>query len=71
MKTRNEPTGAPAPHSTAAFVALLDRCRAQVESDPSGYLNNPHLYGAALHHVYLRLCHGNVPAAVKRRGLTA
>jgi hypothetical protein len=52
----------------AAFVALLDRCKAQVEADPSSVVNNGHLYDL-LHHVYLRLCHGNIPdAAVQRRG---
>src|SRR5918999_648064 len=28
------------------FVALLDRCKAQATADPSGYVNNPHLYEA-------------------------
>jgi hypothetical protein len=46
--------------SPSAFLGLLDRCRAQVEADPSGYTNNPHLY-EALALIFLRLCHGNIP----------
>lgn len=42
------------------FVELLDRCKTQVEADPSGLTRNPHLH-VALHRVYLRLCHGNIP----------
>ncbi len=43
-----------------AFVRLLECCQAQVQADPSGYRENPHLYDA-LHRIYLRLCHGNIP----------
>jgi hypothetical protein len=50
----------------ASFVALLDRCKAQVEADPDGYLENQHLYGA-LQHIYLRLCHGNIPESERLR----
>jgi hypothetical protein len=46
-------------NSVEDFAALLDRCRAQVEHDPSGYVENPHLY-ELLHKIFLRLCHGNV-----------
>ncbi len=48
------------PPSKGAFVALLNRCKAQVDADPDGYLENPHLYDI-LHGVYLRLCHPNIP----------
>ena len=47
------------PIDLATFVALLDRCKAQVEADPEGYLLNPHLYDLQ-HRIYLRLCHGNI-----------
>lgn len=46
--------------SLAEFVALLDRCKAQVEADPEGYLLNPHLYDLQ-HRIFLRLCHGDIP----------
>lgn len=42
------------------FVQKLDRCRAQVKADPSGYMKNRHLYDL-LDKIYLRLCHGNIP----------
>ena len=42
------------------FKTLLDDCRKQVEHDPDGYTNNPHLYDIA-HKILLRLCHGNIP----------
>ncbi len=42
------------------FVELLERCKAQVAKDPTGITHNPHLHGA-LHRIYLRLCHGNIP----------
>ena len=48
------------PESLAEFVALLDRCKAQVEADPESYLENLHLYGLQ-HGIFLRLCHGNIP----------
>lgn len=44
----------------SAFLALLDRCKAQAQADPAGYTENPHLYDA-LHLIHLRLCHGNIP----------
>lgn len=50
----------------ATFVALLDRCKAQVEVDPDSVLLNPHLY-EILHHVFLRLCGGNIPENEGRR----
>ena len=49
------------------FVELLERCLLQVRHDPSGYENNPHLYGL-LHKIFLRLCHGNIPDHAIRRG---
>lgn len=52
--------------SLAEFVALLDRCKAQVEGDPESVLSNPHLYNIQ-HHIYLRLCHGNIPEVCSRR----
>lgn len=42
------------------FLELLDKCKAQVEKDPASYLDNPQL-DVALHRIYLRLCHGNIP----------
>ncbi len=48
-----------------AFTVLLERCQAQVEADPEGVINNPHLY-EALHKILLRLCHGNIPALAVR-----
>jgi hypothetical protein len=48
------------PKTLEEFVALLDRCKAQVEADPSGYTDNTFLYDL-LQHILLRLCHGNMP----------
>lgn len=42
------------------FVELLERCRAQVEGDPSNWDDNAHLY-MLLERIHLRLCHGNIP----------
>lgn len=50
----------PGTETLEEFLSLLDRCREQVERDPSGYFRNPHLY-PLLHKIYLRLCHGKVP----------
>lgn len=52
----------PGTESVEEFLALLDRCREQVQRDPSGYFRNPHLY-PLLHKLYLRLCHGKVPGS--------
>jgi hypothetical protein len=53
------------PHTLREFVDLIDRCKAQAEHDPTGYTENPHLYDA-VHHVYLRLCHGNILSQLVR-----
>lgn len=39
------------------FMTLLESCKAQAVGDPSGYVDNPHLY-ESLNGVYESLCHG-------------
>ena len=55
----------------ADFLTLLELCHAQVEADPEGVTENPHLYGS-LQAIYLRLCHGSIPdwAVAKLRSRT-
>ena len=47
-------------HTLDEFEDLLNQCKLQVRHDPSGYLENPHLFDI-LSKVRLRLCHGSIP----------